>query len=135
MFKHTTRGGQNVLHNLRLIAQILGKILCWLSPVGLIIGIMWYWITTDAASRGLGLQWLCAHGHLLFHGKHFQQHFLLPNGQKIWVYSSQITTAPFVLDAITQLKIAIKHSLLAGFIGYFIAVLTTLLWLRRHGDR
>jgi len=134
-FKDTTRGGQVVLHHLRFLIFILSKILLWLLPIGLFITIILFWKTTDPVSRSIGWQWLSAHSHLLFHGKHFQQYFLLPNGQKIWVYSSQITAAPFVLDAIIQLKIAIKHSLLAGFIGHFIAVLTTLLWLRRHGDR
>ena len=32
--KNTTRGGQVILHNLRMIGQVLQKVVCWLLPVG-----------------------------------------------------------------------------------------------------
>lgn len=30
--KNTTRGGQNFLHNLRMISQVLSKVLLWTLP-------------------------------------------------------------------------------------------------------
>src|SRR5262245_32788260 len=104
-FKNTTRGGQVVLHHLRFLLFVFSKILLWLLPIGLFTTVVWFWVTTDTASRSLGQQWLSAQGHLLFNDKHFQQHFVLPNGQKVWIHSSQIVTAPFVLEVIANLKI------------------------------
>ncbi len=134
LFKHTTRGGQVFLHNLRMIGQVLGKVLLWISPFGLLVSIVWFMHTTDAATRHLGKQWFYAELNIFFNGQHHQQKFILPDGQAVTVYSSQIVSTPFVKQALGVLHIALQNSLWVGFSIYLFLVLVTLVWLQRRGD-
>ena len=134
LFKHTTRGGQVILHNLRMIGQVLGKVLLWLSPVGLLAGVCWFMYITQADIRDIGNQWLNAQLNLFFNGKHHLQKFTLPDGQVTTVYASQIISAPFVQQAVENLQNALYHSLWVGLVVYVMAVIATLFLLRRHGD-
>ncbi len=134
LIKYTTRGGQVFLHNLRMIGQVLGKVLLWLSPIGLLIGIIWFMHSTDTVARHIGKQWFYAELNLFFNGQHYRQKFMLPDGQTMTVYSSQIVSAPFIKQALGTLQTALQHSLWVGFSGYILLVIMILVWLQRHGD-
>ncbi|HVV69616.1 MAG TPA: type IV conjugative transfer system coupling protein TraD [Gammaproteobacteria bacterium] len=134
LFKHTTRGGQVILHNLRMIGQVLGKVLLWLSPLGLLASAGWFIYITQADTRHLGSQWLNAQLNIFFNGKYHVQKFILPDGQATHVYSAQIISAPFVQQAVEELKDALQRSLWVGLCVYILVVITTLVLLRRHGD-
>ncbi len=117
-----------------MIGQVLGKVLLWLSPVGLLVSACWFMHITQADTRNLGNQWLNAQLNLFFNGKHHLQKFILPDGQIATVYSSQITSAPFVQQAVEDLQDSLQSSLWVGLGIYFMAVMATLVLLRRHGD-
>ena len=99
--KNTTRGGQVILHNLRMIAQVVQKVVVWLLPVGLAVIVAWFVLTTSADTRLIGKQWLSAQFHLFFNNSHYRQPFVFPDGQVIVTTAGQIVAAPFVQAAIT----------------------------------
>ena len=132
--KNTTRGGQVILHNLRMIGQILQKTALWLLPVGILAAIGWFYLLTDKDSRFIGQQWLSAEFHLFFNNSHFRQTFVFPSGQKMIATVGQIISAPFVQQAVLELQHSIHRSLEVGLIIWVISVIVVLIWLRKRGE-
>ena len=102
--KNTTRGGQVILHNLRMIGQILQKVVWWLFPAGLLVAVGWFWLATDVDSRLIGQQWLSAQFHLFFNGSHFRQRFIFSSRQTVVATAGQIVSLPFVQEAVMHLE-------------------------------
>lgn len=132
--KQVTRGGQVILHNLRMITQVFQKAVWWLLPVGILAAIGWFYLSTGEDIRLIGQQWLLAEFHLFFNNSHFRQVFEFSNGQKMTVTVGQIVSATFVKQAVSQLQIAAQHSLEIGFFVWMTSVVTVLIWLRRRGE-
>lgn len=132
--KNTTRGGQVILHNLRMIGQVLHKVLLWLLPVGCLTAVGWFWLITTADARLTGRQWLSAEFHLFFNGSHFRQRFMFPSGNTMVVTVKQIISAPFVQETVSHLTIALQRSLWMGFIVWLFSVAGILVWLKRRGE-
>ena len=42
--KNTTRGGQVILHNLRMISQVFQKVVLWTLPLGLLFVVAWFFL-------------------------------------------------------------------------------------------
>lgn len=132
--KNTTRGGQVILHNLRMIGQVLKKIMCWLLPLWLAVSGVWFFAFTDADLRHIGQQWFNAELKVFFFGQHHAQLFALANGQKVSTTAGQILETPFVVEARDQLFEIGLRGLGVGCWVYLIGVAGTLMWLRRCGD-
>ena len=98
--KNTIRGGQVILHNLRMIAQVLQKAALWLLPVGLLAAVNLVFSDHPIPEdRSIGRQWLLAELNLLFKNSHFQQTFVFPSGQTMKATVGQILAAPFVQES------------------------------------
>jgi type IV conjugative transfer system coupling protein TraD len=133
-FKQITRGGQVILHNLRMIAQVLQKVAFWLLPVGLLAAMGWFFLITDPHDRSIGRQWLSAELKLWIHNSHFQQTFVFSSGKTMKVTVGQIVSASFVQENITQLQAAAYHSLWVGLIIWVLSIIGILIWLKRRGE-
>lgn len=133
--KNTIRGGQVILHNLRMISQVLGKTVLWLFPVGIAAAVGWFFLTTDADSRLIGRQWASAEFHLFFNNRHFQQRFVFPSGHTMVVTVGQIVSASFVQDEVGVLKKAAEYSAEVGSIVWLLSVIGVLAWLKKRGER
>lgn len=132
--KNTTRGGQVILHNLRMISQVLQKAVFWLLPVGLLAAVGWFYLTTGTDDRLIGRQWAIAEFHLFFNNSHFRQEFVFPSGNKMVASVGQIVYAPFVQGAVQQLQTSICSSLWVGLIAWILSVIGVLVWLRKRGE-
>lgn len=133
VIKQTTRGGQVILHNLRMIGQVLQKVAFWLLPIGILAAIGWFYLSTGQEDRLIGRQWLSAEFHLFFNNRHFQQVFEFPSGQWMTTTVSQMVSAPFVQQAVLRLQTAAGRSLEIGLLVWILAVIAVLIWLRRRG--
>lgn len=131
--KNTTRGGQVILHNLRMISQVLQKAAWWLLPIGVLAAIGWFYLSTDKDSRLIGQQWLLAEFHLFFNNSHFRQIFEFPSGQRMAATVGQIVSAPFVKQAVSQLQAAVHQSLNIGLSVWIVSIVIVLIWLRKRG--
>ncbi|MFT3741094.1 MAG: type IV conjugative transfer system coupling protein TraD [Gammaproteobacteria bacterium] len=133
LFKNTTRGGQVILHDLRMLCQVLWKTFLWALPIFLIASWLCFFRLTNLETKSVGEQWVNAKINQFFNGKHHTLKYTTPDGQIIKVYPQQITTASFVQNALTELKAAAEHSLLFGGIVYLSCVIIILLWLHKKG--
>ncbi len=93
--KHTIRGGQVVLHNLRMISQVLGKVTLWLLPVALLCSMLWFWCVTDIEARFFCQAWLSAKINLAVNGKHHLQLFRFADGAAFFKISPSIRKRAF----------------------------------------
>ncbi len=134
IMKNTTRGGQVILHNLRMIAQVLQKVAFWLLPMGLLAAIGWFFLITSRDTRWIGWQWLLAEFHLFFNNSHFLQKFVFPSGQTMIVTVRQILSAPFVQESVAQLQVMAYRSLWVGLIVWVLWVIGVLVWLKKRGE-
>lgn len=132
--KQITRGGQVILHNLRMIGQVFQKVAFWVLPLGLLAAVGWFFLITSQDARLIGQEWLSAEFHLFFNNSHFRQPFIFPSGQKAEVAVGQIVSAPFVQDTVSQLQAASYHSLKVGLSIWVLSVIGVLIWLRRRGE-
>ncbi len=132
--KNTTRGGQTLLHNLRMINQVLNKVLLWTLPVGFLMVFAWFLLSTTPYSRYIGTQWAWAKFYLLVDNRHHQQKFMMTNGKVDKVYSTQVISAPFVSDALDDLTDSAIHSFWFGLMGYLLTVAGVIVWLQRRGN-
>lgn len=132
--KQITRGGQVILHNLRMITQVFQKAALWLLPAGILAAIGWFYLSTGKDSRLIGQQWLWAEFHLFFNSSHFRQIFVFSSGQKMMTTVGQIISAPFVQQAVLELQNAIHRSLEVGLMVWATSVMITLIWLRKRGE-
>ena len=133
--KTTTRGGQVVLHNLRMISQVLQKVIWWLFPVGLLASVGWFFLITSPAERQIGWQGLLAELHWILNGSHFQQSFVFPNGRTIMATVETILASPLVRNAFIPLKEAFCRSLVVGLAVWLGACFGVLIWLRTRGEK
>jgi type IV conjugative transfer system coupling protein TraD len=132
--KNTTRGGQVILHNLRMIAQVLQKVALWLLPIGLLAAVGWFFLITNPDDQWIGRQWLSAELKLWIHNSHFQQTFVFSSGQTMKVTVGQIISAPFVQKTVIQLQAAAYASVWAGLIVWVLSIIGVLIWLKRRGE-
>lgn len=132
--KNTTRGGQVILHNLRMIGQVLQKAMLWLLPVGCLVAVGWFWLITDPDTRFIGQQWAFAEFHLFFNGSHFRQPFTFPNGQIVIATVNQIISVPLVQETADTLNQAVQRSLWVGLVVWLLSVIAVLLWLKKRGE-
>jgi type IV conjugative transfer system coupling protein TraD len=132
--KNTTRGGQVILHNLRMVGQVAQKVAWWLLPVGLLIAAGWFFLSTTVDSRLIGQQWLSAEFHMFFNGSRFHQRFIFPSGQIMMATAGQILSAPFVQEAVASLQEALRQCLWAGLIAWLLSCVSVLIWLKRRGE-
>ncbi len=132
--KNTTRGGQVILHNLRMISQVVQKVVLWTLPLAALFMLSWFFLTTEADQRCIGRQWLSAEFHLFFNSSHFPQHFIFPSGQQIQVTSGQIVHAPFVMETVQNLQESLYKSFYGGLISWGLLIVIVLIWLKRRGE-
>lgn len=133
--KNTTRGGQVILHNLRMVSQVLHKVIFWLLPVGILVAWACFFIMTDADTRAIGHQWLSAEFHYFFNGSRYRLRFVLADETVMTVTTAQILTTPFIQNVVIQLQSAVQRSLWVGFFGWLLSVLGVLIWLHSRGER
>lgn len=132
--KNMTRGGQVILHNLRMINQVLTKVLLWTLPLGIIVFFFTFLLSTSPYQRYIGQQWGWAQFYLLISGEHHQQNFIQPNGNLIKVNSSQVIAAPFVKQAVAEISSKATRSFWISVATYLLTVVGVLIFLRKHGD-
>ena len=98
--KHFTRGGQTLLHNFRMINQIMNRVIifCFIALV-ILTGSITYYFSTDYQ---LYLVWqlLLAKGLYLFE-QNARLEFINPDGNTVTVLCKQIINAAFI-QAVTQ---------------------------------
>lgn len=133
--KNVTRGGQILLHNLRMIGQVVKKVLLWLLPVGCLASSFWFYWTTEPYTRYLGEQWLWARVALFLGNAHRTQAFHFPDGHVMAVFPQSLINSPVIQETIGHLKERLWHALDVGLVVYSLSVIFTLLWLQRRGDR
>jgi type IV conjugative transfer system coupling protein TraD len=133
--KNVTRGGQILLHNLRMIGQVVKKVLLWLLPVGCLASVLWFFWTTEPYTRYLGEQWLWAKCALFLGNAHHTQAFLFPDGHVMAVFPQSLINSPVIQETIGHVKEKGWQALDVGFFVYALSVILTLLWLQRRGDR
>lgn len=133
-FKKVTRGGQVLLHNLRMIGQVLNKVLIWSLPVWLFVAFIYFIITTHAYERYLIKQWVSAEINTFVDSEHHQQSIIQPDGTPIIVYSTQITEANFIQNALNKAVQNAESGLWIGFWIYLLNVIGVLFWLKKRGN-
>src|SRR5262245_19387073 len=97
--KHATQGGQILLHELHMMAQVVYKLMLWLLPIGLLVTAISFVCITEPYHRYIGWQWLNSQWYVLV-DSHHQQTLRLSSGQIITVHSSQFISTPFVIQII-----------------------------------
>ncbi len=132
--KQMTRGGQVILHNLRMMGQVLQKVAFWLLPIVPLVAINWFFLTTRREDRRIGWQWLLAEFHLFFFNSHFKQKFVFSSEETMTATVEQILSAPFVQKSVALLQVAARHSLWVGLIVWILSVIGVLIWLKRRGE-
>src|SRR5689334_7249890 len=78
--KNMTRGGQIILHNLRMLSQIMNKVLLWTLPIALLVMVCTFFITTDSYHRYIGKKWVVAEFYSFIGSDHHQQEFRMEDG-------------------------------------------------------
>ncbi len=131
--KNTTRGGQVILHNLRMVVQVVQKVVWWLLPVGIIIAVGWFFLSTTVDSRLMGQQWLSAEFHLFFNGNRFHQRFVFPSGQTMMA-----TVARLYLRRLCRKPLwftgNVSPESLGGTHRLVIVSVSVLVWLKKRGE-
>jgi len=134
-FKKVTRGGQVLLHNLRMIGQVLNKVLLWSLPVLFLVTFVYFVMSTHPYERYLVRQWLWAKVDVFINGDHHPQSIIQPDGALISVYSMQITQARFIQKALDEAIQNGEHGLWVGFWVYFGCIILVFFWLKKRGDK
>jgi len=133
-FKQIIRGGQVFLHNLRMIGQVLNKVMLWTLPISLLFSIVWFLETTEKYDRYLGYQYVTAEiNSLLFDDSH-QQKIIDPEGNTIEGTAKQIIYSGAVSASLTKLISHIERSLAIGLVFYLLNIFIVLWWLKRQGE-
>jgi len=131
--KNFTRGGQVLLHNLRMINQIASRVglLCLIFFILLSIGFSW--IFTSTYEQYLTYQYCLAKFNSSI-SDYAKQAFINPSGLVADVYSKQILTAEFIQHALIKVIHAVEKSIFvsAGITLLIFYILFRL--LRKHGQ-
>jgi len=132
-FRNFTRGGQTLLHNFRMVKQIVDRVIifCFLLFCSLSAGLV-YFLTTDYQHYLMEqLGWAEI---LSFFNVQSQQDFMNPHGQWMHVFSKQIINAPFMnlmIKAVSQLAI---EAMLISLVVTGISFVFLYNWLKNRGE-
>lgn len=132
--KHFTRGGQITLHNMRMYAQIMDKVVLSAALIFLLVTGGMTWILTSEYERYVCGQYVWAITLPLFDQRASTQ-FIQPNGDKTTVKYTDIAHADLVREVVKQVS---RKSLLSVIIGLASGMLTLGLisrWLRKRGEK
>lgn len=113
--KNFTRGGQTLLHNFRMINQIMNRVIIFCFIVFLMMTVLLtYYFSTDYR---LYLVWqLLVSKCLYFFDENSRLVFINPNGNTVSVLCKQIINAPFIETATKDVSRAILKSVLLSCI-------------------
>ena len=132
--KNFTRGGQIILHNIRMFIQIMHKVSYVIVIVFfLIAGSMAVALTTEYERYVLG-EYFWATVVPFFNDKATTA-FLQPNGVKSVIPYTAIQQAPLLKAFVQQATHQIMTAVVSGIIASFILMLGIFLWLKQRGER
>ena len=101
--KHFTRGGQITLHNLRMYAQIMDKVVLLAVLVFLLTTGGMTWILTSAYERYVCGQYVWGITLPIF-DQHASTQFIQPNGEKMTVRYKDLAHANLVKEVVSQVS-------------------------------
>lgn len=131
--KNFTRGGQTLLHNFRMVNQIVNRVAIICFMLFIIISLSIAFILTTAYQRYLILQWTIAQILHFFNHKALQE-FINPDGSVFKVLSEQIIHADFIYHALKEIsRICIESILISMSITTVIFILLYQ-WLKSRGE-
>lgn len=112
------RGGQIILHNLRMFSQVFKQLVLLVLVIYLGIFFSWYFNGLESYDRYATEQWVIAKTHTVFHSKDFQE-YRLPEGNVIRTTPQQIVSAPAVIVIKDQV---FSHAIRVLWIDFFISI-------------
>ncbi len=93
--RNMTRGGQTLLHTLRMINQVLNQVLLWMLPIGILVFISYLIFLTTPSERSITRQWGWAKFNVMVDSPRHPQHFQLANGLILQTTSGEILKSTF----------------------------------------
>lgn len=132
VLKNFTRGGQIILHELRMLAQVTNDVLLVSLVLWTLLNIGWFYFATPPLQRYLAEQWLIAEGLLFFDNK-AKQLIEEPSGKKYFAYSQQVVNSPRMKVTIEEVEQATIKRFIYTAIFYPVMLLVITNWLRRRG--
>ncbi|MFA6302178.1 MAG: type IV conjugative transfer system coupling protein TraD [Legionella sp.] len=127
------RGGQTLLHNVRMFTQVGKQVSIAMLIVFLLVSVVALYFNTSDYQRYMGQQWLKAQALSLIQSK-AKQVVKMPTGESYPVYSAQIVKAPMVISYISQLKIAFFMSMMEALFTCVGVLVLIVKWLQKRGE-
>ncbi len=132
--KNFTRGGQITLHNLRMYAQIMDKVVVGAVLVFLVVTLFMMWALTSSYQRYVIGQYSSATLFSIIDEKGYTT-FLEPSGEEKRVTYRDITQSVIIKNLV---KKASRQGILSIMVGLVAGMMTLLLvsrWLRKRGEK
>lgn len=132
-FHHVTRGGQLLLHNLRMVSQILQYVLWFAFGVFVLVMTWWYVAKTPAPHRELWVAWYQAKAHVYFNDPTYPLTFHSEGNTSFTLIANELLNTP---RARRDVAVITKHLIKGAELGVGIAFgvfFIVLFFLQRYG--
>lgn len=133
--KQFVRGGQIILHQLRMFNQISNRVLLLILTSGLLLMLGWFFLRTGVYERYFFLQWLWAHLNLFLSGHAATQSIVQPTGQKALIYSTTLLNSPLTRHYTSHLQSVFISGFLCCVLVGAVGLVGTILYLQKKGHQ
>jgi len=130
--KHITQGGQIVLHQLRMIAQVMKKVTLVSIVVFLLMNVLLFYTQIPAYQRYVASQYWQASLYHWF-DDNIAMNFTEMSGAIDTVSVKQLITSPKINQLQRQVTATLISNALLSLFAYGVIFSLLLLWLRRRG--
>ena len=131
--KHFIRGGQTILHNLRMFGQVASKLLWVTVLITSVAATIWFFSNSIAYDRYVVSQYFLAKAKLFFNGIHATQYFIRPDGIQVHTTSFAIAHAPQMAGYLNTIISVLYQSLFVGFGISLVLSITITAYLKKRG--
>lgn len=132
--KHFTRGGQIILHNFRMVMQIMDRVMVLNAVIFMIATAGFFYVLTNDYQRYLIEQFVIAKGLFLFRNDAMLQ-FINPNGDITRVLASDIINARFIQLTIQRSCLDMAEAIFCGLTTTIITFIIIYHWLQKRGEK
>lgn len=132
--KNFTRGGQITLHNLRMYAQIMDKVVVSAALIFLFVTIGMIWTLTSSYERYVFGEY-CISQMLVLIDERGTTSFMESNNVKKNVHYRDIIHSDIVRDTVKVTSRKAVLSLIAGLLSGIISLSLISRWLRKRGEK
>ncbi len=131
---HFIRGGQIVLHHMRMFQQIAVRVLGVVLLAFVVMMTTWTWMKTTSYERYVVKTWLIAHVNGVLEPK-AKQTFRQPDGEITTVYAKKIVQSPAIHAVIDRIQTIMIDGLGSGLLLFIVLAGGIILWLKHRGKQ